>query len=584
MDENGIHGNLTGGTKVKLRGKLLGVVLGIALSLTGAETAFADTPSPTPGPSTAESATPAVSPTPAAPASPSATDSASPAVPATPTDSASPSAPASSPAADQRVLQPADVATSVTPEPTPTPTPTPPPAPAYRPYCDNLYTTDLVTKDAQTTNGISLYYLGRPVAIGDAPEVTTAPKEGAVFNDPNSVNGKLALMKQLLDGVRAARNGETIKIAMYSMTRWDAAKAIIRAYCRGVNIQYLTDNHSTTFSATIAVQKVLAAGAAIGIPSAFKACYLSCSSDYTWKQARVRVVTVKDVVYRPYMHSKYLTFSSVAGQAYVSMVASGNFTSTQIKNGWNNVYTTLNDKTTYDFLNKKFDQMWLDQNVNLYEAQTSADNGISKTTYQFPWTVANPKLSTQTVNPATDPYTKFLESVKCTGTASGYGNSHHRTQVYVSMYQWTSSRLYLARRLKHLKDTGCDVRVLMSASEWDLEVMPILRKWDPKKVKTTYKFGNIPIRNGDVGSSNFIHSKFIIVNGAWGGDNSVKMVFTGSGNWTKSSLRFSNETNILIRSHQAYNQFKANWNKLWGSKKYSVPITKLKKEKSRGDV
>lgn len=548
---------------MRVHGKLLGVALAITLSITGAEVAFADDPTPVATPAATEAA------------SPSVTDS-----PATPEESPSPTEAAASPAG-QRVVAPADVAPTESPVPTPPPAP---PAPTYRPYCSNLYTTDLVTPSAQTTNKISLYYLGRPVAVGDAPELTMSLKEGAIFNDPNSKTGKVALVKQLLDGLRSAKSGETVRIAMYSMTRWDAARSIIRAYCRGVNIEYLTDDHSTTFSATIAVKKVLDAGASVGIPSAFKACYRSCSSDYTWKQARVRVVTVKDVVYRPYMHSKYLTFSSVVGVPYVSMVASGNFTSTQINNGWNNVYTTLRDKTTYDFLNTKFAQMWQDQNVNLYEAQTSADNGVSKTTYQFPWTVSNPKSSTQTVNPATDPYTKFLENVKCTGAAAGYGNSSHKTQVLVSMYQWTSSRLYLARRLKTLKNQGCEVKVLMSSSEWDLEVMPILRKWDAKKAKTTYKYGNIPIRNGDVGSSNFIHSKFIIVNGAWGSDRKVKMVFTGSGNWTKSALRFSNETNILVRSSLAYSQFKANWNKLWGSKKYSVPITKLTKKTSRGDV
>lgn len=549
---------------MSVRGKLLGVALAASLSLTGAEVAFADEPTPA-----TASATPTES-TAAASESPSAA-------------AASPSETADAPSASTagQVFAPAEE----TPTAPDTPTPTPTPVPTYRPYCDNLYNPVLVTPDAQKTNNISLYYLGRPVAVGDAPDLNAVPKEGALFNDPNSKTGKVAIIKQLLDGLRSAKAGETVKIAMYSMTRWDAAKAIIRAYCRGVNIQYLTDNHSTTFSATIAVKRVLDAGTSAGFPdTAFKACYLSCSSDYTWKQARVRVVTVKDVVYRPYMHSKYLTFSSVGGVPYVSMVASGNFTSTQINNGWNNVYTTLNDKTTYNFLNKKFAQMWQDVNANLYEAQTSTDNGVNKTTYQFPWTVSNPKSSTQTVNPATDPYTKFLENVKCTGAASGYGNSSHKTQVLVSMYQWTSSRLYLARRLKTLKNNGCEVKVLMSASEWDLEVMPILRKWDPKKVKTTYKYGNIPIRNGDVGSSNFIHSKYIIVNGAWGSDKRVKMVFTGSGNWTKSALRFSNETNILIRSSQAYSQFKANWNKLWGSKKYSVPITKLKKKTSRGDV
>ena len=547
-------------------GKLIGAALAVVLSLTGAETAFADGPSPTPA-----SATPRPTPTP----TPSPTPAESPA--------AAPASPSGPP--DGRAAAPAEAPPVTTPAPslTPTPTPTPtPPAPSYRPYCDNLYTTALVTPSAQKVNGISLYYLGRPVAVGDRPESTRAPKEGAIFNDPNSKTGRVALIKQLLDGLRAAKAGETVKIAMYSMTRWDAAKAIIRAYCRGVNVSYLTDDHGTTSSATIAVKKVLDAGAASGW-GAFKACFRSCSSDVTWKAPRVRVVTVKDIVYRPYMHSKYLTFSSVAGVRNVSMVSSGNFTSTQVNNGWNNVYTAVRDKTTYDFLNAKFAQMWLDRNVNLYQAKTSTE-GPDKTTYQFPWTVANPKSSTQTVNPATDPYTKFLESVRCTGAASGYGNAHRKTQVLVSMYQWTSSRLYLARRLKTLKNRGCEVKVLMSASEWDLEVMPILRKWDQKLVKTTYRYGNIPIRNGDVGSSNFIHSKFVIVNGVWGGNKKAKIVFTGSGNWTKSALRFSNETNILVRSSQAYSQFKANWNKLWGSKKYSVPITKLKKRASRGDV
>ena len=78
------------------------------------------------------------------------------------------------------------------------------------------------------------------------------------------------------------------------------------------------------------------------------------------------------------------------------------------------------------------------------------------------------------MDPDTDPYTKFLENVKCTGVAKGYGNSSHRTQVLVSMYQWTSSRLYLARPPQDpeepgLRGEGC----LMSGSEWDLEVMPI---------------------------------------------------------------------------------------------------------------
>jgi len=433
--------------------------------------------------------------------------------------------------------------------------------------------------------------MGSAVAIGQRPDVTGfVPKEGAKFNNPFT-SASTVVIRQLLNGLRAAAAGSTVKVAMYSMSRWDAAKTVIRAHCRGVNIQYLTDDHAVGTAPTQAVKKVLTwapdttatpTATNLNAGSQFKACYLSCSSDYKWREARVRVVTTANPVYRPYMHAKYLTFDTLGGVPYVTMVSSGNFTITQVKHGWNNVYTAVRDKTTYDFLNNRLTEMWADTSGNDYAVQKSTASPTKKT-YFFPWAVANPKSSLQTVNPDTDPYTSFLENVKCTGASKGYGNSRHKTQVFVSMYQWTSSRLYLARRLKRLKNAGCEVKVLMSASEWDLEVMPILRKWDKKKLKTTYKYGNIPIRNGDRGSR-FIHSKFILVNGKWGSNSKTKTVFTGSGNWTKSGLRFNNEVNMLITG-VGYGQFKANWNKMWFSRKYSTPITKLTKKKtSRGDA
>lgn len=536
---------------MRLATSVVGLSLALSLMVTGAESAFAETSDPSSSVATAtEQATPSAS------ASSSASPSSSASSTATPSASAS-----------QATVDPASQAST-----------TPDAKVVYRPGCDNLPA--LLTPAIRKKNALKSNYLGSSVAVGSAVDLKGwKPKEGAIFNNPNS-SAQLNVTRQMLNGLRAATPGTTVRVAMYSLSRWYAAKAVIRAHCRGVNIQYLTDDHAGLNTATLAVKKILGASKS---GSSFKACYLSCSSDYKWRGARVRVVTSTNPLYRPYMHSKYFTFSKLSGVPYVSMISSGNFTSTQAKNGWNNVYTAVKDKTTFNFLNNRLAEMWKDTSGNDYAVKTSKASP-SKTTYFFPWAVAKPSSSKQTVNPATDPFTSFLENVKCTGMAKGYGNSQRRTQVLVSMYQWTSSRLYLARRLKQLKNKGCEVKVLMSASEWDLEVMPILRKFDKKKAKTTYKYGNISIRNGDRGSK-FIHSKYIIVNGKWGSNTKAKLVFTGSGNWTKSALRFNNETSILVRSSKAYKQFKANWNKLWGSNKYSRPITKLKKKKtSRGDA
>jgi phosphatidylserine/phosphatidylglycerophosphate/cardiolipin synthase-like enzyme len=525
---------------MKLGLKFVGFVMAIALIASGAEPAFADEESPSASASATVAAAGDQSSTDAT-ATPS--ESATTTTPTTseePTSSAEPDASASPSASESNTAVPTATTQQIAPAEL-----------TYRPRCDQL----------------PAYGLGEAVALGQDPDRSGwTPVEGAVFSDPNTDAGAWAVVNQMLYALQTAKAGTNVRIAMYSNTRMEAASTIIRAYCRGVNIHYVTDDHGMTFAASKLVKTFLSQA---NTGSSFKACYLSCSSNYTWRKARLRVVTTINPLYRPYMHAKYLTFDNLNGVKYVSMLSSGNFTATQMWNGWNNIYTAVNDKTTFDFLNNRFAEMVKDSSGNDYAVKTSKASP-TKVTYFFPWGVKNPRSSKQTVTSKTDPYAHFLDKIKCKGMATGYGNSKHRTEVLVSMYQWTSSRLYLARRLKALKNRGCDVRVLMSAGEWDLEVMPILRKRS--------SHGNIPIRNGDRGD-NFIHSKFIIVNGRVGSNKTAKFVWTGSGNFTKSSLRFSNETSILITGSTVYSQFKSHWNKLWSSK-YSKPITKLKKKKT----
>ncbi len=530
--------------------KVVGLALAAALIPSGGGLAFAEEPTPTPTLTSAQTPEPSSAPQSSTPDPTSPTDPASSVTPSAPTPPTPSSGATGSPTpqstAGSVVVSPAGETVSSSPSAEPIQ-----PAPVYRPGCDQL----------------PQLGLGEPVSVGQAPDlVGWKPSEGALFSDPNTTSGPWVVVGQMLRGIESAAPGSTVYISMYSNTRMEAASAIVRAFCRGVNIHYVTDDHGMTFPASQRIRDFLRQP---GLGSSFKACYLSCSSDYTWRKARLRVVTTINPLYRPYMHAKYLTFDSINGVPFVSMVSSGNFTATQMWNGWNNIYTAVNDPTTYAFLISRFKEMIKDTSGNDYAVERST-SAPQKTAYFFPWGVKNPRSSKQTVTSKTDPYAPFIDSIKCTGAAPGYGNSNGRTIVYVSMYQWTSSRLYLARRLKTLKNKGCDVRVLMSAGEWDLEVMPILR--------AKSRYGNISIRNGDKGD-NFIHSKYIIVNGRVGSDRKAKIIWTGSGNFTKSSLRFSNEVSLLVRGDLAYRQFKANWDKMWGSK-YSSKITVLRRKRS----
>ena len=57
-----------------------------------------------------------------------------------------------------------------------------------------------------------------------------------------------------------------------------------------------------------------------------------------------------------------------------------------------------------------------------------------------------------------------------------------------------------------------------------------------------------------------IHSKYLIINGVYGSANNVKVVFTGSPNFSGNSLRQSNETGLKVQIGSVYDAFLANFN------------------------
>ncbi|MBK8461001.1 MAG: phospholipase D-like domain-containing protein [Micropruina sp.] len=391
------------------------------------------------------------------------------------------------------------------------------------------------------------------------PPYKATPVAGSKFNNPYSSDEKVryTVINYMTGLINSAAAGSTVRIAMYSLNVDATKEAIIAAKLRGVRVQFVTDDHGI---GTSQMKEVIAALGTTVTPtgSYISICDFSCSSDFL----SFDLLTGEEI--RPYLHAKYLTFSAVGASKNVSLITSSNFTKTQASEGFNNIYTIVGDTVLYNFLQDRFNLMLLDRDdLPAYASMTSG----TKKLYFFPANVGDP------LDVATDPYYGILSNIRCTGVASGYGTypsspTKSRTQVRVSMFQWSKARNYLARKLKELNNAGCDVKVIMSKLDWDPEVASIL-------LAPGGKYGNIEIKNADIDTDKdanleyFVHNKYILVNGKYLSDSSSKLVFTGSANFTRSALRYSNELGVKVDSAATHKSYKANFDLIYNN--YSVP-------------
>jgi hypothetical protein len=217
----------------------------------------------------------------------------------------------------------------------------------------------------------------------------------------------------------------------------------------------------------------------------------------------------------------------------VTMAASANPAFGAATASWNNIWTTLNDKVTYDTNVKYFNDMLKDKtNTNYYRTTTSG----KLRTYFFP---------RGGTTPATDTLYSALGEVNCaTKTGPGYGTSGGKTIIRVSAYFWTSLRVYIATRLAAMQKAGCEIQVIYPSDTIAAGV--------PKRLLAA----GIPTYNTriDIGGSKdpdlYVHSKYISINGNYAGKNHY-VVFTGSPNFTGNSLRQSNENMVRILDDKA---------------------------------
>jgi len=113
--------------------------------------------------------------------------------------------------------------------------------------------------------------------------------------------------------------------------------------------------------------------------------------------------------------------------------------------------------------------------------------------------------------------------------------------IYIAVYDINDENLVNDLLSAHQK--GIDVRVIMdneeAADEWD-----IVSSLDSKNILRT-----------DHSTSNFMHNKFMIIDGI--------EVWTGSTNWTENGLFYNNNNSLLINSEELADNYATEFNEMW---------------------
>ena len=379
------------------------------------------------------------------------------------------------------------------------------------------------------------------------------PVDGVQFNNPISSDPyyENTLLRAMANGIEGTKAGATIRWVFFSLTTGFIVDKLIAAHRRGVNVRVLQDDHEI---GPLWKKLISVIGKDTSKRSWGLLCHRSCFSDED----------------PSYLHTKLYMFSSTRGVPYVVMTSSANPTYTQARVGWNDLYTITRNATIYNAAKKHFEDLTRGA-IRDRDGNQSAHKPID-----YYWDVTSGKYKMYFFPQAgddrfTDTMWLVMRNIRCGGTASGYG-SGGKTIIKVAMYQWSYLRIRLANELWRLDDEGCIVDIIYDPTVTDREIVAALkapggRHGGPKLLKA-----HDPDRDGDGMPTNFVHFKFMLVNGVYAGDTSTKVVFTGSANWTNTALRYGNELMLKIVDGRVHDKYVAQFEKLrtWAK---SIPPT-----------
>ena len=264
-----------------------------------------------------------------------------------------------------------------------------------------------------------------------------APR-GPFFNDPHRKAGHFRIERRVIDTIKHARRGSTIRIAVYSFDRMPVADALVKAYRRGVKVQMLLNDHQNT-RAMKRIRAVIGANRAS--KSFIYRCKAGCRSTANGYNN---------------LHSKFYSFSRAGRSEDVLAIGSANMMLNAVLHQWNDLYFSSGDHelfrqfiNLFDNMKKDFDRRRPPRHFCGTPSAADCDDAVDKHTV---W--AFPRRS----GPTNDLVIDMLDKVQCL-TPDGAGGVT-RTRLALSMHTMRGRRGdYLARAVREKYAEGCAFRV-----------------------------------------------------------------------------------------------------------------------------
>ncbi len=371
------------------------------------------------------------------------------------------------------------------------------------------------------------------------PAMAYVVTKGPTFNNPYSTisSTRWAHIKLVNDAIDNTARGQTIRIAVFSFTRETTIEKLEKAFARGVKIQIITDDHlyanlksedsEDAEAAAEAYRRITILknllGTNISAGSFVKICKNGCMSTSPASG----------------MHAKIYQFSKTGDSTYVTMISSGNLTSSE---AWNNTYTFGDRKDVYDDLGRYFYAMSKEPDTgDWYQNNAYGTNDLYRI-YTFPRLGASDNLSL-------DMYYTMLDNVTCM-------NGTTATRIDVAMYTFSDSRIDVAKKLNTLSNRGCKVRVLVHPS-----------------IGITGEYGHIATLRALINNSqievrhdpgHMMHHKYILIKGWYGVNKAATITFTGSANLSGAGLSLNNDVVIRTTNASHYDKYASNFSLIWG--------------------
>ncbi len=375
-----------------------------------------------------------------------------------------------------------------------------------------------------------------------AQPVVATLSDTAVFNDPftdtgtasDPSNPRYRIENTIIGLVNGAPSGSTIRINFLYFQSTGLRDALITAHrTRHVNVQAIIDGNYA-YNSTHATFKAVwddlnGARAFTGDTSTFVQCGNGTSTGCNGSGIH---------------HSKFALFSSTEGADNVVFETSENENNhTDAPNSgvmaFNNAVIITDQDALYQGYLARFKANLAQHKV----AYASAPDTFTKG-YFFP----------QDADQAT--LLGILGNVDCTAknTTGGWGPNHY-TSIHVVQSQWDDEDI--ARKLLQMDTDGCVVHVIRNRDtnppdERYTSVDHILLTCEKRNGITQDLVAGQP-------GQDYIHSKYLVIDGNYYGKANQREVWTGSYNYTDGARRTNDETLLAVRDDSIVDAFQSNF-------------------------